>query len=310
MALKQFDFVGKKKYFISISAILVLVILASALIFGVQLDIEFKGGTIITYNYTGDVDLDKVEDITKDVTGVNVTVTAKDGLNGADSFDITMADVGGLSADKLNELQAALEKEYGDSIEFLSNSSVEATIGKEFFLKGLVAVAVASVLILGFIAFRFKKINGLSAGFTSVIALIHDVIIVLGAFMVFGLPLDNNFIAVILTILGYSINDTIVIYDRIRENEKYYGKTLPVAELVNKSINESLTRTIHTSVCTISTMVVVCIVSLATGVESILSFALPMMIGMIAGTYSSIFLASPIWVIIQEAKAKRAKKAK
>lgn len=106
MALKQFDFVGKKKYFISISAILVLVILASALIFGVQLDIEFKGGTIITYNYTGDVDLDKVEDITKDVTGVNVTVTAKDGLNGADSFDITMADVGGLSADKLNELQA------------------------------------------------------------------------------------------------------------------------------------------------------------------------------------------------------------
>lgn len=177
-------------------------------------------------------------------------------------------------------------------------------------MKGLVAVAVASVLILGFIAFRFKKINGLSAGFTSVIALIHDVIIVLGAFMVFGLPLDNNFIAVILTILGYSINDTIVIYDRIRENEKYYGKTLPVAELVNKSINESLTRTIHTSVCTISTMVVVCIVSLATGVESILSFALPMMIGMIAGTYSSIFLASPIWVIIQEAKAKRAKKAK
>lgn len=309
MTDKQFDFVGKKKYFIGVSAILILIIIASALIFGVQLDIEFKGGTIITYEYTGEIDLAKVESIAEEVSGINVSVANKAGLNGLDSFDITMADVGGLSADALTELQDKLEAEFGDQIEFLSNSSVEATIGKEFFLKGMLAVAVAGILILAYIAYRFKKINGLSAGFTSIIALLHDVTIVFGSFLLFRLPLDNNFIAVLLTILGYSINDTIVIYDRIRENEKYYGKTLPVAELVNKSINESLRRTIHTSVTTIATMIVVCIVSVVCGVTSILSFALPMMVGMIAGTYSSIFLTSPIWVMIQEAKQKKSKKA-
>ena len=113
--------------------------------------------------------------------------------------------------------------------------------------------------------------------------------------------------SVVLTILGYSINDTIVVYDRIRENKKILGKKTPVAELVNTSINQSLTRTINTSIATISTMIIVSIVAVVFNVESILSFSFPLIIGMIFGVYSTIFITGPLWVWWQEYKEKNKK---
>ena len=138
----------------------------------------------------------------------------------------------------------------------------------------------------------------------AVVALLHDVMVVFGTFVVFKMPLDDSFIAVVLTILGYSINSTIVIYDRIRENKRLYGSTKSLGEVVNISVNQTLARSVNTSVATILSMVVVCIVALIFGVNSILSFAFPIIMGLISGAYSSVCLASELWVTWKEKREK------
>ena len=150
-------------------------------------------------------------------------------------------------------------------------------------------------MLIIYIAIRFKKIGGWLAGICAIIALLHDCIIVYCTFIVCGMPINANFMAVVLTILGYSINNTIVIYDRIRENSKLYGKKMTIEENVNLSINQSLTRSINTSLTTVVAMLAVTIVAAVYGVTSIISFSLPVMVGMIAGTYSSVCLVSVLW---------------
>lgn len=302
------DFIGKRKLFFTISLALISIIILASLVFGVLMDIQFKGGTIITYNYIGSMDMNEVDKLVEDTIGVPVKITEKQGINGADSFDITLTDDQGLNSDKQSELTKALSDKYTDKIEFISNTSVDPSIGKEFFLKSIVAVIISSIILILYIAYRFKKISGWSAGITAVIALLHDVIIVFGVFVIFRMPLDYNFIAVILTILGYSINDTIIIYDRIRENNRIYGKSEPISSLVNKSINQTMARTINTTVSTLIAMITICIVSIFTGVTSIISFAFPMIIGMISGTYSTVCIAGPLWVMWEERKQKNKKR--
>jgi preprotein translocase SecF subunit len=158
-----------------------------------------------------------------------------------------------------------------------------------------VAVILASVLTIIYIAFRFRKIGGLSAGVCAVTALFHDVIIVYGVFNLCGFEISANFMAVILTILGYSINNTIVVYDRIRENEDILDEKTSFAELINTSLNQSFTRSIHTSVSTFIAMFVVCVVAVIFKVDTILTFSLPLMVGIVVGTYSSLCFAPNLW---------------
>ncbi|MEG0570070.1 MAG: protein translocase subunit SecF [Oscillospiraceae bacterium] len=301
------DFYGKRKIFFSISAVLFAIIAAVAIFAGVLLDISFKGGTIISYEYDTSIDLDELQKTVEDTIGESVFIQTKKGLNGQDTFDISLANDEGLNADKQSELAKKLEDKYGDKIAAGESKSVDATIGNEFFQKSLLAIAFAALLLIIYVAIRFRKIGGWSAGVTGVAALAHDVIIVFGTFVILRIPLDYNFIAVVLTILGYSINDTIVIYDRVRENEHIYGKSMPIAQLVNNSINETLGRTINTSIATFISMAVVSIVAMIMGVQSILNFSVPMAIGMISGTYSTIFIAGPLWVMWQQFKEKRSK---
>ena len=140
----------------------------------------------------------------------------------------------------------------------------------------------------------------------AVIALVHDIIAVVAVFVFFRLSVDANFMAVVLTILGYSINDTIVIYDRIRENRRIYGQKLPVGELVNKSINQSMKRAIVTTVTTVMALVVIAVVTLIFNVTSIVTFVFPLIIGLLSGTYSSVCLVPCMWVMWQEYRAKKA----
>ena len=179
-------------------------------------------------------------------------------------------------------------------------------MGKEFFGKCLVAMAFAAVLMVVYIAFRFNKIGGWSAGTMCVVALLHDMVWVFGAFLFARIPLNDNFIAAALTILGYSINNTIVVYDRIRENKRLLGGNTPLDELVNVSINQTLKRSVMTTITTMIALVCVCVVALVNGLDSILSFAYPMIIGMIAGLFSSICLAPELWVSWKERSAKKA----
>lgn len=294
----NFDFIGKRKLFFTISIVLVAFSILSTFIFGVDLDIQFKGGTIITYVYDGDLDCDSFVKDAKDILGgigVQYT-TGVDFSSGKSNIQLSLTSTSGLSSDKQFELTNSLTEKYAENnIDLVESSDVSPSSGREFFLKCIVAVILSSIVLIIYIAIRFKKIGGWLAGICAVAALLHDCIIVYGTFIVCGMPINANFMAVVLTILGYSINNTIVIYDRIRENSKLYGKKMTREENVNLSINQSLTRSINTSLTTVVAMLAVTIVAAVYGVTSIISFSLPVMVGMIAGTYSSVCLVSVLW---------------
>ena len=236
----------------------------------------------------------------------NTGLTLQTGENvatGDQTLKISMPGTETVTTEQVENLVDSLNENYPDNqFAQLSLSNVSAAMGTKFLQKSLVAVLFALVLILLYIALRFKNIGGLTGGMMAVLALVNDLMVVFGTFVLLRTALDGNFIAAMLTILGYSINDTIVIYDRIRENKTLYKDKLSLAELTNLSTNQSLTRSINTSVTTIATMLVVTIVAMVYGVNSIISFSFPMMIGLISGTYSTICIAGPLWVWLEEKK--------
>lgn len=298
---------SNKKKFYAFSCAVIVAIIALTAVRGVNVAVEFEGGTIIEYNYTGSIDTDAVASKVKDTIGETVTVTTGENMaDGSKTVKLTFASKEGISSEKQLKVKEALATSFKDNeLELLNSTDVAASNGKEFFLKCMVAVLFAALVMVIYIGFRFKKIGGISAGLMSVVALIHDMIMVYGAFVVFGFSIDSNFMAVLLTILGYSINATIIIYDRIRENRRLLGGRASVEELVNKSVTETLGRSIHTTVTTIMAMSVVCVVCFIFGITSIMSFALPIIVGMIAGVYSSNCIAPTLWVVWRKHKEKK-----
>ena len=268
-------------------------------IFGVKMDVEFKGGSMITLAYEGDADLNDLKStIGTELGKSNLTLQTGSDISGNQTLTVTLPGSDTLTTEQLDNLLAALNEQYPDN-HFVQNevSNVDATIGKEFLLKSVVALVAACVLILLYVAYRFRKIGGLKAGSTAIVALLHDMFVVFGVFVLLRIPLNGNFIAALLTILGYSINDTVVIYDRIRENSALYGKKqMSLAELVNLSVNQSFARSLMTSITTCLALGVVCVVSVIYRLDSIYSFAFPLLFGMVSGVYSTICIATPLWV--------------
>ena len=172
------------------------------------------------------------------------------------------------------------------------------------------AVFLACLFVVIYVAIRFRKIGGLPAGVMALASLFHDIILVYFIYIILQIPLNENFIAVLLTILGYSLNDTIVIYDRIRENGKVAENRGPFRGLVNHSINQSFKRSVVTVLTVFLSITIVYVVALIRGLPSIVTFALPMSIGILSGCYSSIFVATPLWVFWQEHQDKKALLAK
>lgn len=294
------DFVGKRKLFLCISGGIFVIIFLMNIIFGLEVAIEFKGGTLITYTYTDTLDINAFQSTVETNLAAKTKVTVGEDIStGSTTVQISLVSNEGLTAEGQSMLTNALQETYAENhLELLSSSDVNPSTGREFFFKCLVAVGFAFIVLIIYIALRFRKIGGLSAGVFAVVALLHDVIMVYGVFVICRLPIDANFMAVVLTILGYSINDTIVIYDRVRENQGVYRgqQALPRAQLVNLSINQSLTRSLITTLTTLMAMVVVCVICVIFQINSLLSFVLPIIIGMISGTYSTLCIAGPLWV--------------
>lgn len=314
--MKKFNikFYQHRKIYFAISLGLFAIGLIFNLIFGTELDINFRGGALVEYSYTGEVEQEVVDQAVEDAIGRAVSVTLTDGIGGTASQDqnsltISLAGSDGISLDDQKAIAENLSKSYPD-IEFslMQSSSVPPTMGAKFFAKCLVAVALAAILLVIYVALRFRKIGGMSAGVMAVIALVHDVLMVYFTFIIFRFPIDDNFIAVVLTILGYSLNDTIVVYDRVRENRRILGPKVGYEELLDTSINQTLTRSINTSVCTFLAVAVVFVVGSIYGLSSVTTFALPMMIGIVTGCYSSVCLAGPMYVMWQNHKLKKAAK--
>ncbi len=194
------------------------------------------------------------------------------------------------------KLIAALQEKYPENnFEFQNADLVNPFIGRELLQNGILAILIASVLIVVYVWVRFRSMSGPSAGVMALVALFHDILIAFFVFVFVRAPINESLVAVVLTILGFSINDTIVIYDRIRENEKLTKGKMPLADLVDLSINQSLTRSINTSLCTFGAILVAYIFAVIYGIDSIKEFALPMMIGIAAGSFSTILMATPFW---------------
>lgn len=305
------NFIGNRKKFYTFSCALLTLVLVFCGVFGVKMDVEFKGGSMITLAYEGDADLNDLKStISTELNKSSLTLQTGSDISGNQTLTVTLPGSDTLTTEELDSLLATLNEQYPDNA-FVQNevSNVDATIGKEFMLKSIVALVAACVLILLYVAYRFRKIGGLKAGSTAIVALLHDMLVVFGVFVILRIPLNGNFIAALLTILGYSINDTVVIYDRIRENSALYSKKqLSLAELVNLSINQSFARSLMTSITTCMALGVVCIVSVIYRLDSIYSFAFPLLFGMVSGVYSTICIATPLWVD-WKTKKKAAKQA-
>lgn len=304
---KNFDFVGHLKLFALIAAGVLVFGAVFNVIFGTKLDVAFKGGTLIRYSYEQKPDLDKLGDTAKKTLGSNAAV-AFDNVNDTDIVSVTLP--GAVTMEQQDAFAEALEKDFAEAkLTSFSSNTLSASMGTRFLLRCLLALVLAAVLLLVYVSFRFRKIGGFSAGVTALIALAHDLLIVYFTFVVFRIDLNENFVAVMLTILGYSLNDTIVIFDRVRTNRR--RSTASLRDIVNDALNACKRRTVITSVTTGAAILTVLVVALVMNVDSIISFALPMLFGTVAGCYSSLFLSAPIWTLWterREAKAAAAKK--
>lgn len=314
--MKKFniDFYKNKKIYFALSIAVLVIGLICTIVIGPKLDLQFAGGAMIRYAVDGEVDSNEIASLVKEATGRTVSVTTNESLDG-DGYQMTVSFAGNdsVSLEEQQQIAQELSDAYADrTFSVVESSSVDPTMGARFFQKCIVCMAITFVILLVYIALRFRKIGGLSAGVTAIIALLHDVLIVFFAFVIFDFSINDVFIAVILTILGYSLNDTIVIYDRIRENRRLEPTKSVTAlpGIVNKSLNQTMTRSILTSLTTFMALLVIFIVAVIFGLTTVETFALPMMVGVVVGCYSSICIAAPLYTVwtVHRAGKKTAKK--
>lgn len=277
--------IQKRKWFYILSLIVIIPGIISLFMQGLNLGIDFQGGSILHVKMEESVQSAEIRTVLQDL-GIDKAEVQKSG----DEFFIRTIE---LNQDESNNLQATLKDKFKNA-EFMSAESVGATIGSELTRNALFALLIATLLMLVYITFRFEWTFGVAA----VVPIIHNVLIVLGVFSIFQWEVTSSFIAAILTVIGYSINDTIVIFDRVRENMrlKFKGDR---ATLLNTSIMQTLNRSINT----VLTSTFALIALLLFGGATIKLFILAMLIGFISGAYSSIFIASPIWYEIKNKAA-------
>ncbi len=297
--LKKFDFYKNRYKSLVLSVILLVVGFASLLIFKANLDIQFSGGSIITYsvNNADLIDEEKAADVAEEKLGMLVTAQKTRSVSTEEnSLVINVAGNNALTPEQQANLKEALQTAFPDAaLEVADANVVEPFIGRETLINGLYALLIASVLIVLYVWVRFRTISGPSAGIFSLAALLHDVLLAFFVFIVFRMAINDTVLAVVLSILGWSVNDTIVIFDRIRENARLYGRDLSLDRVVELSIHQCLGRSINTSLCSFIAVFIAYVFALIYGISSIQQFALPMMVGLIVGSYSSIFLATPFW---------------
>lgn len=287
----KIDFLKHRYFFFAFSLIVIISGIVYGFITGFKFDIDFKGGTRIEVDLNEKFENIDIENIVKNQTGKTALVQKMTG--GVSSVTIT-TEV--MSEEESNVVVAALKEKYINMNE-PSIRNVQPSYGNELLNSALLALGVAVVLILLYITIRFKTL-GFTAAITAIVALIHDSLFIIAIYSLFKLPINSTFVAVILTIIGYSINDTIIVYDRIRENKRKVAKSSDEKEVINKSLNQTLKRTLYTSITTVVAIVIVYIFAIINNQTVLKEFAFPLTIGVIVGTYSSVFIASSLWYML------------
>ena len=286
---------NRKKFFL-LSLVLILIgfgamaVNAKAGRGALNWDVEFTGGTSMEIDLGEAYEAEELTDIIEEVTGQSAPHVQQ--VMGTNAAEIKLQHIDG--TDRM-ELMKAVREKY-PSAELKEANDISGTVSREMQQAAVRATAIAGVVMLLYISLRFRDFR---AGSSAIIALLHDVLVVLASYAIFRIPVNHTFIAVLLTILGYSINSTIVIFDRVRENKEYYTAA-ETAQKINKSIGQTMNRSINTSLTTLFTVGAIYVL----GVPSIKEFALPMMVGIIAGAYSSICISSSIWYMLMPKEEK------
>lgn len=284
--------VENKKIWFSISGIIILVGLIIALFTGLNIGIDFTGGSLLEIELHQQLEVAEIREIVNQYdSNANISLLGPDKtivqIRSTNDFDSkTRVEIFNQFKEKydLPESQPLRADQFGPAI------------GKEIQNKAIISMIISAIGMLIYITFRFEFRFGLAA----IIALLHDILVLLAVYAIFRIPVNSPFVAAMLTILGYSINDTIVVFDRIRDNLKYMKKS-NYTQVANDSIVQSLSRSINTSITTLITIVALYIL----GVDQIKEFALPLIVGIISGTYSSVLIAAPLWVMLKEKQNKK-----
>lgn len=294
---KPIDFLGKRKAIFLFTAAVLLTGTVISAVRGVTLDTQFTGGVILKYTCDKTPDISKTSAAVEAVLSRPVSAQAgEDFVSGQKKLVLNLGGNQGITPEEQAKvLKTIQETEPDQKYQSSETYAVEPYIGARALKNSVIAVVLAVLFIVVYIRIRFSALSGLSAGVSGVIALMHDVFIVFLVFGVCKIPLNDAFVSVTLTIIGYSINDTIVLYDRIREHMNTHTKE-GLVPLVNRSITETLGRSVNTAFTTVLCVAIVLVFAVIYNIESIKVFALPMLVGMISGCYSSICIASAVWV--------------
>ncbi len=295
---KQFDFIGKRTILFAITAVVILGGVLSVVIRGFNVGQDFTGGTQMTFvlrsfdNHDEKVSVDgSVKDAVNGILEANGVSGGK--LTAGEDGELII-NTTELSADAQLAIKKAVAEKYYVSDDEYSYESISGSVSRDLRDKAILGVSIAVVLMLLYITVRFDWRSGVAA----IACLIHDVVIMFGAYSLLGIALDSSMIAAVLTILGYSINATIIVFDRVRENARQNTRA-SFAENANAAVNKTLTRSINTTLTTLFTIGMIFVL----GPTSIKAFALPIIVGVLAGLYSSVCLSANIWVLLKGKKA-------
>ena len=309
--MKKYDFVKNRKYAFAFSIALFVFFIIMYAINGINLDINFKGGTRMMVETVSEVNPNQAADLIKGATGREVAASVMETYSGdteGEKTKMLRLDISGndpLTPDEEEKVKEIIAQNFEVVLNSPKNEnvSITSTVGRESLRKGILAVIISVTLILFYVAWRFSILSGFSAAVCAIIALFHDVGVMFGIYITMGLPLNDIFIATVLTVIGYSMNDTVIIYDRIRENTRLMQKS-DLGSIVNVSIHQSLSRSVNTMITTLICVVVLLIYSATNNIDSLRNFSFSLLLGVITGVYSTVFIAAPLWLLWKERKQK------
>lgn len=300
MSYKTFDFIKQRTIFFILSGVITIAGIVVILFFGMNLGIDFSSGTRIDINASHQLNVNDLQSTFKSI-GLDTQTPV---LAGTGKTIASVRVKKQLNQTEVATVRTTINKKYGIAPSNVNVSTVSPQVGRELAKNAFWAVLISSLCIIIYVWIRFEFLQGLAA----IIALLHDAFIIISVFSLLHIEINIDFIAAVLTIVGYSINDTIVTFDRIRENMKLNKKKIrtfaDLAEIVNKSIQQTFVR----SVSTVFTVLIATLALLIFGSTSIRTFTIALLIGLISGAYSSIFIASPLWAIMKIKWIQRKKK--
>ena len=288
----RFDIMKRSKIWFAISLLIIIPGFFCMFTKGFNFGIDFTGGTIMEMKFEQQVSLTQVRDVLKEYNLDNATIQLSGDDSSVEASQDVMIRTMDLEENQRKEVMASLKSEIGD-YKVLREEKVGATIGGELITDAVMATVISWLLIILYVSYRFEWRFGVAA----IVTLVHDVLIVLAAFSFLQKQVDSSFVAAILTIVGYSINDTIVIFDRIRENQRlHFRRGGDLNELANRSIYQTLTRSLYT----VFTVLFTTFALYFFGGDTTKDFSFALLIGFFSGSYSSIFIASPLWVVLKK----------